>query len=65
MALNSAGLASEMKAKLLELSYVIDDSKLDEFTTKIAEAVVTHITTNAQVQTLAGAPDGEHTGIVL
>ncbi len=31
----------------------------------IAAAVVAHITSSAQVQTTSGAPDGEHTGVVL
>ena len=30
----------------------------------IAQGVVDEITQNAQVQTTAGAPDGEHTGII-
>jgi hypothetical protein len=31
----------------------------------IAEGVVMEIVQNAQVQTIAGAPDGEHIGIVF
>ena len=31
----------------------------------IAEGVVDEITQNAQVQTTSGAPDGEHSGIIV
>lgn len=62
MALSSSGLASEIKSNLLELSYVLDDSKLNDFTVKIAAAIVDHIVANAVVTTTSGAPDGEHTG---
>ncbi|MDD2853866.1 MAG: hypothetical protein PHY09_18415 [Desulfuromonadaceae bacterium] len=31
----------------------------------IANAVVDHIHADAEVQTTSGAPDGEHTGIIL
>ncbi len=64
MALSSGVLAASIKSNLLTLSYVIDDSKLDDFTTKIAEAIIDHIVNNAVVTTTSGAPDAEHIGVV-
>jgi len=41
------------------------DKYIDALSEGIASAVVLHIQNNAQVQTNSGAPDGEHTGVVL
>jgi len=35
------------------------------FCDAVASAIVQHITSSAVVQTNSGAPDGEHTGVVL
>ena len=66
MALNASTLADLIRAQLPTWDFVCSESGGfgNEFIDAIAAAVVSHITTSAVVQTTAGAPDGEHTGVV-
>ena len=65
MAMNKAGLKSEIIAEMLGLGFVTGShAKFDLLAEAISNAVIDHITVNAVVNTTSGAPDGEHVGTV-
>lgn len=66
MALNKALLKTEIIAEMEGLGFNTGNgfSKMPQLAEAIANAVVAHITTNAEVATTSGAPDSEHAGII-
>lgn len=67
MALNAATLEGMIIAELNGLGIVTtgQHAKAQLMAKAVANAVVAHITAAAEVQTNSGAPDGEHTGVIL
>lgn len=64
MAMNKPGLAGEIKAKI-EAKYgkaADDGALLQKFCEAVAEAVIDHITTNAQVTTAGTVTSGPGAG---
>lgn len=67
MALSAAVLEGLIIAELNRLGIVTEGehAKAQLMAEAVAIAVVAHITGAAVVQTNSGAPDGEHTGVIL
>jgi len=67
MALNKAMLKGMIVANLNGLGIVTEGehAKAALMAQAVADAVVDHMTQSAEVQTTSGAPDGEHTGVIL
>ncbi|MDH5633056.1 MAG: hypothetical protein OEZ10_08670 [Gammaproteobacteria bacterium] len=66
MAMNHATLTAEILAALNGAGFNTANpySRLDDFVAIVVEKTIAHIQTTAEIQTTAGAPDGEHTGII-
>lgn len=70
MALTAASMKEKVKAHVAGVAAAqgSDPAAMLAYRDSIIEAmcagIIEEITTNAEVQTLSGAPDGEHTGIV-
>lgn len=66
MALNKTTLKGMIISNLEALGIVTsgDHARSADMAEAVADAVVDHITSAAVVQTISGAPDGEHTGII-
>ena len=63
---SEAALSSSMQALLISNGFVDNEhSKLSELCDAIAGAIIPHLVANSLVTTTSGAPDSEHTGIII
>jgi hypothetical protein len=67
MALNETVLENLIIAELnaLGIATAGQHARAQLMARAMARAIVLHLTTDAEVQTNSGAPDGEHTGVIL